>query len=43
MPMTRLFFLLKRIMKTIDAFTLFGKRSGLKLNLEKTLPMGLGK
>ena len=31
------------IQQIIDAFTLFGKGSGSKLNLEKTVAMGLGK
>ena len=45
MSMTRLFFIKANyeMRQIIDAFTLFGKRSGPKLNLEKTLAMGLGK
>ena len=46
MPITRLFFFIKanyEMRQIIDAFTLFGKCSGPKLNLEKALAMGLGK
>ena len=46
MSMTRLFFFIKanyEMRQIIDAFTLFGKRSGPKLNLEKALATGLGK
>ena len=45
MPMTRLFFIKANyeMRQIIDAFTLFGKSSGPKLNLEKALAMGLGK
>ena len=45
MSMTRLFFIKANyeMRKIIDAFSLFGKCSGPKLNLEKALAMGLGK